>query len=271
MKNKRVLTISFWICSIILTFLISYYQKLTGPTYPVDVDIIINKSEVKAVFPRSHPGEGAELIQVYAPNTSLIGEMKFKRYKSYDKWTTVEMARQGDTLVAEIPHQPPAGKVEYQVFLNDETNTKIPLTEYPLIIRFRGDVPAVSMILHVIFIFAAFLLSFRTGFEAVFKRENTYKLTIFTVIFIILGGFIFGPIMQKYAFDAFWTGWPFGNDLTDNKMLVGLIFWLIALWKLHKNRYEQKWVIIAAVVMLIVFLIPHSMFGSEIDYTKIEK
>ncbi len=271
MKKKQKYTIIFWIASILLTFAISYYQKLTGPTYPVNTKIEINGTEIKSILPRSHPGEGGEILKVYAPNKSIIAEMKFKRYKSYDDWTTVELTRTGDTLFAEIPHQPPAGKVEYIIYFTDENNLKIPFTENPLIIRFRGDVPAVWMISHIVFIFAAFMLSFRTGFEAFFLRDNTFKLTIYTVVFIILGGLIFGPIMQKYAFDAFWTGWPFGNDLTDNKTFVALIFWLIALWKLHKNRTNTKWVIIATIMMIIVFLIPHSIFGSEIDYIKMEQ
>lgn len=271
MKKTKILSILFWVISIILTFAISYYQKLTGPTYPVAVSHLISNSEVKAVFPRSHPGDGPEIIKVYADNPALIGEMKYKRFKSYDDWRVIEMQRRGDSLFAEIPHQPPAGKVEYQVFLRDENHTTVPLTENPLIIRFRADVPALWMILHIIFIFGAFMLSFRTGFEAVFKWDNAFKLTIFTVIFLFLGGLVFGPIIQKYSFDAFWTGWPFGTDLTDNKTLFALIFWLIALWRTWKDRANRKWIIIAALVMLIIFLIPHSMFGSEIDYTKIEQ
>jgi len=33
----------------------------------------------------------------------------------------------------------------------------------------------------------------------------------------------------------------------------------------------RKWFIIAAVIQLLVFLIPHSMFGSELDYTRIDR
>jgi hypothetical protein len=82
-----------------------------------------------------------------------------------------------------------------------------------------------------------------------------------------VGGLILGPVVQKYAFGAYWTGWPFGQDLTDNKTLVAWIFWAIALWRLHKNPANRTWPAIAMVVLLLVFLIPHSMFGSELDYS----
>ena len=85
-----------------------------------------------------------------------------------------------------------------------------------------------------------------------------------TIIFLILGGFILGPIVQKFSFGQFWTGWPFGDDLTDNKTLFALIAFLAA-WFLRKKSYGRWLAIGAAVVMLAVYLIPHSMNGSELD------
>ena len=48
------------------------------------------------------------------------------------------------------------------------------------------------------------------------------------VVRIAIGGLVLGPIVQKYAFGAFWTGWPFGADLTDNKTLA---MWLAWAWR----------------------------------------
>jgi carbon starvation protein CstA len=107
-----------------------------------------------------------------------------------------------------------------------------------------------------------------TMLEAIFKRKNVYLFTWLTVIFFFVSGIILGPLMQEYAFGALWTGWPFGQDLTDNKTLASLIIWIIALVVLRKNRENRIWPVIAFVVMLVVFLIPHSVLGSEIDYTQ---
>jgi len=76
--------------------------------------------------------------------------------------------------------------------------------------------------------------------------------------------------VQKFAFGAFWTGWPLGTDLTDTKTAVALLFWLIAMWRLRRRSGGRVRTIIASVVTLIIFLIPHSLLGSEIDYTEIE-
>jgi hypothetical protein len=116
--------------------------------------------------------------------------------------------------------------------------------------------------------FFSLLFGTRAGLEAIFRRKDTLYMTGVALFTIILGGLILGPIVQKYAFDAYWTGWPFGHDLTDNKTAVIFIFWLIAFIKLRMNRQHKTMVIVATLVMIIVYIIPHSVLGSEIDHTK---
>jgi hypothetical protein len=88
---------------------------------------------------------------------------------------------------------------------------------------------------------------------------------------IFVGGLILGPIVQKYAFGAFWTGWPLGHDLTDTKTAIAMVFWLVATWRSKKPGGGRAWIIAAALVTLLVYLIPHSAYGSELDYTAIDQ
>jgi hypothetical protein len=119
--------------------------------------------------------------------------------------------------------------------------------------------------------FAAMLLSTRTGLEF-FRKEPKYKnLIAWTLGALVLGGFIFGPLVQKYAFDEYWAGFPFGYDLTDNKTLIALIAWLAPAYYVFRNRKVKYSPLIAAIVMIGVFLIPHSVLGSELDYDKLDK
>ncbi|MGC9353451.1 MAG: hypothetical protein ACP5D9_06410, partial [Mariniphaga sp.] len=53
-------------------------------------------------------------------------------------------------------------------------------------------------------------------------------------------------------------------DLTDNKTLVAFIFWLLAL-VINRKKDHPAYTVVAAIVMLIVYSIPHSMFGSQLD------
>ena len=156
----------------------------------------------------------------------------------------------------------------YHFYLKDGTGDYVPLTEDATILRFRDPVPMWIIVFHLIFIFATIILAIRTAFEAFFKGNHVKIYTLLTVISLILGGFIFGPLMQKFAFGEYWTGWPYGHDLTDNKTLIGFIFWAIALWATYKKPQTRIFQIIASIMLIAVYLIPHSLLGSEIDYTK---
>ncbi|GAB4422445.1 MAG: hypothetical protein Kow002_11750 [Anaerolineales bacterium] len=68
------------------------------------------------------------------------------------------------------------------------------------------------------------------------------------------------------TFGVWWSGVPFGYDWTDNKVLVELIFWLIAAYMNRDNLRNRSSVYLAGFVTLLVYFIPHSIFGSEYDY-----
>ena len=72
------------------------------------------------------------------------------------------------------------------------------------------------------------------------------------------------------------TGWPFGHDLTDNKTLLMWVVWVFACWvfagRLRSREYLGRLtVILAAIVMLVVYLIPHSLRGSQLDYGELDQ
>lgn len=263
-------SIWLWLIAFTLTIVTAVYQRVTGPTYPVSSEININSEAIEYKLPRSHGGAGDQQIEIGIKDESILGELIWKRYKTSDKWTSVQMKRRDERLVALLPHQPPAGKLAYHIILKRNNEViKLP-KEGEVIIRFKGDVPVYFLIPHIIFIFGAMLLSTRTGLEYFNEGIKFKSLTILTFIFIIIGGFILGPIIQYYAFGEFWTGFPFGHDLTDNKILIGFIGWMIALIALYKFKNPKRWIAFASILMFIIFLIPHSVLGSELDYSKMD-
>lgn len=264
--NKTFKSILLWLFCFIFTAFVAYYQRKTGPTYPITAKIELGDRVIKNKLPRSYGGDGDAEIRIETPDQEYIGIVKYKRFKSFDEWSQVSLERDGDHLIAKIPHQPPAGKVDYLITIN-KGEQSIQITEKPVRIRFKGAVPMWVLISHIFTIFLAMVLSTRTGMEVIFKGPRVYTYTVATIIFLFIGGLVLGPIMQKYAFGAYWTGWPFGNDLTDNKTIVAFIFWVVAFFVLRKNRLNTKWALIAAIILLVVYLIPHSVLGSEIDYT----
>jgi hypothetical protein len=236
----------------------------------MDVKKEIGQKIIKAELIRTYDGQDDAKVILKIADTSIRGEVQFRRFKSYDNWTTAPMVRKGDSLIASLPHQDIAGKVMYHITLV-KGNEQVLLNEDPAVLRYKGHVPMYILIPHILIIFLAMLFSTITGLEAITKGKNTYLYTWITIITLVIGGLILGPIVQKFSFDVYWAGWPFGHDLTDNKSVVAFLFWVIALIVQYKNREKKFWTILASIVLLIVFLIPHSMLGSEIDYTKLPK
>lgn len=253
-----------WIFAVVLTLAASRYQRKTGPTYPKQFSFSHQGQDLDFILPRSHGGSGDCPVQILLPD-SLAGRIVYRRFPSEVPWDTLQMNRSVDTLTVFLPHQPPAGKLEYHVQFYKQGRISPVFSTGNVVIRFRGDVPVWALLPHILFIFTAMLLSNATGLFALFKLPGYKRMIGWTILIFVLGGFVFGPIVQKFAFGAFWTGWPNGMDLTDNKVLLAMIPWLIA-W-ITNRKAERRWlVILAAFGMLIIFLIPHSMNGSELNY-----
>lgn len=266
MSDKTKNTV-LWVIAVVFTLSLVVYQRATGPTYPIKGKVEIDGEVISYKFLRSHDTDIDAPVAIEVADKEISGVFTYKRFKSFDEWTQVEMIKQGGALLAKIPFQPPAGKVEYSVSLF-KNGVEYPLNEEPVVIRFKGAVPLAVLTPHIFFMFFSLLFGVRAGLEAIFRRKDTLYQVGVALFGIILGGLILGPIVQKYAFDAYWTGWPFGTDLTDNKTAVIFIFWLIAFIVLRKNRQHKTMVIVATLVMIIVYIIPHSVLGSEIDHTK---
>jgi len=259
-----------WLTALILTLLLAAFQRMTGPTYPLSGIVEFNNEIVEYEFDRSHGGDGDHTVQLKNEKKGIEAELFWKRFKTNDNWTRVKMVRKDNILMADLPHQPKAGKLLYKVKLINQS-VSIVIPEKPVVIRFKGAVPLYILIPHIIFIFGAMLLSTRTGLEAFNKEPKFKNLTVATLLFLFIGGGIFGPFAQFFAFDAYWTGFPVGYDLTDNKILIALIGWLIAAVMIKKSPNPKRWIAFASILLFAVFLIPHSVLGSELDYNKLDE
>jgi hypothetical protein len=264
----------FWILAVILTLSSAVYQRMTGPTHPVRGSAVLAGGSIQWTLDRSHGGSGDQPVRLFVADAGTEGSLFFKRYKTDDEWTRMRMLRRGDTLAAMLPHQPPAGKLEYAVELQaGNAFLRIP-EEESIVTRFKGHVPNGFLFPHVIAMFLAMLFSMRVGLETLRRDAKLRVLVIWTVALITLGGMILGPIVQKFAFGAFWTGFPFGTDLTDNKTLIAFIAWTAALMAVLRAKESSfpRWLVLAAsIITLAVYLIPHSMMGSELNYRELDK
>jgi hypothetical protein len=254
------------------------YQRATGPTYPKKVKVELAGKEYKFKLLRSNEiGSPCDII-LPVEDKEVTAKIFYKKYKTSDELTIVDMQRikshkkaffgEGDeieVLTATLPEQPSAGKVQYYIELTKGDEVIAVQKDEPVVVRFKGFVPRYILIPHVLFMIISLFAGTRAGVEALAGGDNTRKFAITTLIVLGIGGLILGPLVQLYAFGELWTGWPFGGDWTDNKTLFAWIFWLIAVIVLKKKPHNRLWPIIAVFVLFAMYMIPHSMGGSELN------
>jgi len=259
--NKVILII----IAILITLAAAIYQKKTGPTYPLNKVIRVGVSNIEMTLPRSHSGNTHCPLTIYVPDKEISAKVLYKPFPSNDKFTEFNFERKHDSLFALLPPQPPAGKLAYflEFSKNGHIVAKLENLE-PVIIRFKGEVPNIYLIPHIIFIFFAMLFANISGLFAIAKIPSYKLYSYITLGLFLLGGMVFGPIVQKFAFGEYWAGIPYGWDLTDNKMLFAFILWIIAvIGNIKKDR--RSWIVIASIFIIIIFSIPHSTYGSELN------
>jgi hypothetical protein len=231
--------------------------------------VVLGGSDITYRLGRSHDTLQDQLVQIQVPDMAVTGEMKWRRYPSTESYQSIPLARQGETLQATLPHQPPGGKLEYQLRLLRPPEVVV-VPAKPAVTRFKGAVSASVLIPHVLAMFLGMLWSTRAGLAAV-TGGTTRALTWTALALLVTGGFALGPWMQYQAFGEWWTGVPFGFDLTDNKTLIAVAFWALAAWRVRADRPARAAVVLAALVTLVVFAIPHSVWGTEINWEAVPK
>ena len=253
-----------WIFALLITGAAGYYQRVTGPTKPLKTEVSNGIQRFPVVFLRTHGGTTDCPVVIQISDITVKGFLLYRKYPSKDEMTKIELKREGDKLTAFLPNQPPAGKLEYRVDLEKEGNPLIIDNSATVIIRFKGEVPPVVLIVHIVLMFLGMLFSNVTGIYALFKIRSYKFMTVLTFAILVVGGLVLGPIVQKYAFNEWWSGIPFGWDLTDNKTLIAILVWLMAL-EMLRRKSAAFWVVVASLVTIVIFAIPHSLFGSQLD------
>ncbi|MFO7575394.1 MAG: hypothetical protein R6W67_09585 [Bacteroidales bacterium] len=272
-----------WTVAVIITLSAAIFQRQTGPTYPKRIDVSVNGETYGIKLVRSLGLDERPVVRMAINDESVSARLFYKRFKTEDDYTSVDFTyrvipirsfvmnkifRMDEMkgLFASVPRQPPAGKLQYYIEITDEAGTQILFKDDPVVIRFKDAVPGWILTPHIILMFFAMLLSTLAGLFAIAGYESQRKFGIITLLMLFAGGMILGPLVQYHAFGEFWTGIPFGWDLTDNKTLVAVLFWILAV-AMNWRRQRPAYTIVAAVVLLLIYSIPHSMFGSELDFS----
>lgn len=272
-RGREVL---LWILAFVLTVSAAGYQRFTGPSYPArgSLEVVGRSYEYRLIRNTLTTGDA----RIAIPDPGVAGALHYKRYRTDDDFTSVALRAVEGELVGQLPAQPAAGKLEYFLTLRTPDGVvRLPgEDEGSVIVRFKDPVPWYSLVPHIALMFLALLVGMRAGLAALISPSPMRRLAWATLVIMTIGGMILGPIAQWYAFGAFWTGWPFDYDLTDNKVLIMWLVWIAAgavIWlRAPKDeRVSRAAVALAALVMVVVYLIPHSARGTEVDYELLDR
>jgi len=261
-------TFWYWLFAVIITLAAMIYQRVTGPTNPKQVKYKIAGIKYSNSFPRSgNSGADCQIVLNDIPS-GFKASLFFRHFPTREDWISLPFnLNESGKLALTLPTQLAAGKLEYYIEIKNDGNQKVAelSKEEPIVIRFKNSVPTWALIPHIILMFIAMLLSNLAGIMAFFKHDRFTFYGGLTIIVLFVGGLIFGPIVQYFAFGQAWTGFPLGYDLTDNKTLIAAVAWGIAVL-LNRDVKRPLISLIAAIVTIIIFSIPHSLRGSELNY-----
>jgi len=281
---------------ILLTIILFVVSRYFGPNREFTVSARLGEISLEHEAPRSVeyavPGGEARAsadIRVLgrvvieatarpAPATTeevpLLLRARLKGTKGWEIYPLDEIVA-GDNGAAHLrfvlPGFPWTSRVYYQ-FVTPESNGshRVVLTcddGEPMMIKFKGPVPAVVLIPHILLMFAGICLLMRCMWGAVdlirdsARAHTTARFAWWAFAAMFIGGVPIGFMMNYYAFDVIWEAVPFGSDITDNKTQVALIFWGLAAIFLTRRpgRHAGIFAVGAGALSLGMYLIPHSL------------
>jgi hypothetical protein len=278
--RRRGVTIAIWAATVLFMFTAAAYQRRTGPSYEFRGDYQVQGVEYEYALIRNHETTGEAVITLPAPTDGVEGSFFQRRYPTTDAYTETPLVASADGMLSgNLSVQPAAGKVEYYIVLQTpEGAVTIPESAPTdgIILRYKDPVPLPVLLSHVLLMAFSVLVGIRAGLGAAFSPSGIRRWVWVTLLGMSIGGMLLGPIVQKYAFGEYWTGFPNGYDLTDNKTLIMWLVWVVAALVVGRTRSETSLksraaVVGAALVMMVVYLIPHSYRGSQLDYEQLDR
>lgn len=267
-----------WVVAVALMVGAAGYQRFTGPSYPATGYFQAAGRAHEYRLVRNALTTRDARVAIPDPGAGVAGTLVYKRFRTEDDFIEAPLAEADGELVGWLPAQPPAGKLEYFLILYTPTG-RVPIPDEShgnVVIRFKDPVPLYVLLPHIALMFIAMLIGVRAGLAAVFSPGPMRRFAWASLVVMTVGGLVLGPIAQKYAFGAYWTGFPFDYDLTDNKVLLMWLVWVVACVFIGTKAKESEGmsrlaVVAAALVMVTVYVIPHSARGTELDYELLEQ
>jgi len=258
------------------------------------VFLVIQRGDVRiqhlTVTDKIGPGDVKIEAKITAPYTpeSYSKKIFYKidngAYQSIDFMPETVAQNPNPDFYAFIPAQEKGKRIYYYIIVEDGLANKLTLpdkiesVEPPFMIKFKGEVPLVIVLGHVLGMLAVLFFVFLALFFAIdiFTGKDALKWLAFSIsgafISVCFGGVVFGGLMTNYVLGGFWEAVPFGWDITDNKTFIFLLYWLFMLilakgtvfkrdesFNLLKPKSLAGFAIVGVLLTVLLYLVPHSV------------
>ncbi|MBN1885330.1 MAG: hypothetical protein JW876_07405 [Candidatus Krumholzibacteriota bacterium] len=269
------------IVSIVITLVMVFLARYLSANRPRDLagsaaDVTIRHT---TVVDQEGPGE-PELVLDVAGEPSAPPLVLY-RPRGAERIDGIRMTAAGNgRYVARLPALPRGKRMEYAFVVGtpDGEEIRMPAGGGFLSIKYEGIYSTTVLVLHMIFMFAAFftmamcLLGALAVLRGTEGKNFTVVMSRWVMFFTFVGGWPLGMILNQQAYGVAWEGFPFGWDVTDNKTQIMLVCWILTILLARGSffgrgersdpvspRVFAAAVVAAFVISMGLFLVPHSL------------
>ena len=276
LRTKRI------VIALALTIVLLGLARRLSTRRPCDITVESGDLRARHRTVTEQVGPGAPLVSVEIESEAGVEPLVFYSEGDGIPPYRLEMTRSGGgRWEARLPARDKGERLSYAIsFMQDGAAVaRIPEGEGSfLLVKYKGTVMSAVLILHVVFMFAAFYFMVQGLWSAVGilkgseRKADAVSNARWVLVCSFVGGWPLGFILNYQAFGYLWEGYPFGYDITDNKTQVMFIFWLVSLLLVRGSFFglgEERdrlgargfaaAVIISFAVSLLLFIVPHSL------------
>ncbi|MEZ5000051.1 MAG: hypothetical protein R2727_05155 [Bacteroidales bacterium] len=168
-------------------------------------------------------------MKIGIDDTTISARIYFKRYNTSGEYQVEEFqyrVKPVDSFImnkifkmteekgwfVSLPEQPAAGKLQYYFEITDDTGRSVYFENEPIVIRYKGGVPALHPHTPHIFHVLAMLISTLAGLMALGKHKSYKKYGVVTLVLLLIGEWcsdrsssympseIFGPFLSMGSY-----------------------------------------------------------------------
>jgi hypothetical protein len=207
-----------------------------------------------------------------------------KEGKIYQRRSMVRLAGT-DSYLQSLPGQLKGKKTFYIVEAESSTGIRVTLPESKekeeksFFIRWVGKSSRWLLYSHILFMVGAFLVIMHAFYYALAHlftgnfHRNLCPLVLWGTGLFFIAGIPLGLAVAYQAFGVAWSGIPYGTDITDNKTLITLLYWIVVMVLFKGNPFRLakeksfligarsfSWLVLfGCAITVTVFLLPHSI------------